>query len=407
MSARIQTLVDLVPLSMLENILDRFSRATGLKTLITDNRGRPITKTTNFNCFCKKLRTNPDLERKCIRSDANAGIEAAELGKSLIYKCYAGMIDTATPIVVDDIFLGTVFTGQVLLQEDEMKNIDVLFGNSEDISDEPEIVHFREDFLKRHDRMSLSQLEGYVELLQTIAHYIGELGASNIANKDIQKQKEKLLKEQEQREKLKDEMMTLERNAMLNQLSPMFLYNAFNTIHRQSILENAPRTTKLLESLTSLIRRNLNSSHSAVSIQQEIDYIHAYLQLENISRCYDIHLVEDIDPRSNMMKLPFTTLQHLVQCLFVDNSGNKDVGIYLKTEVQDNGALNLELFSPKIVVNQSEQTSQLNLLTPNLASVSVDNVVTFLKQYYKDKFEHRLESSENLGTRFSMTIMNV
>lgn len=403
MTSRIQTLVDLVPLEMLESVLDSFSKATGLKTLITDYRGRPITKTTNFNCFCKKVRVNPQLERKCIRSDAAAGIEAAELGKSVIYRCYAGMVDTATPIIVNDTFLGTLFTGQVLLTDEDMEKVDFLFGPNGNIADDPEIIHFRQEYLRNNAKISLQQLESYVQLLQTIAQYIGELGARNIISKDIAQQREKLLAEQQQREVLKDEMQALERDALLNQLSPMFLYDAFNVIHRQSILENAVNTTALLESLTMLIRRNLNKNHAIVSIQQEVEYIHAFLHLENVSRHYKMELIESIAPESYNIMLPFTSLQHLIECLFVHNAKDQDMEIRLTISLEGADYIRIVLHAPKVQIDTEEHVSG-HVSQDQLSSVTVKSIVGFFEQYYKDSFKYSLQSSAEQGALFTMSI---
>ncbi|MFZ3172436.1 MAG: PocR ligand-binding domain-containing protein [Carboxydocellales bacterium] len=117
-------LLELVDKGVLKNILNAFTKATGLTANIVDTEGRSIFSKADAqkNCkFCQmiwQLQRDKGLQR-CRGAYARAGKQAAMFGEPYIFRCPAGLIEWAAPIIIDDEHLGSIICGQVLMWEPE------------------------------------------------------------------------------------------------------------------------------------------------------------------------------------------------------------------------------------------------------------------------------------------------
>lgn len=111
----------LVGKNFLEKVLCSFSKSTGLKALLVDTKGNTLISASHElkDCsFCSKIKADSLGLQKCQRSYARACTEAAKYGEPYIFRCHAGLIMWAAPIVLDqDIF--SIICGQVLMWEPE------------------------------------------------------------------------------------------------------------------------------------------------------------------------------------------------------------------------------------------------------------------------------------------------
>jgi len=104
---------------LLEDILDSFSEATGLRAVLTNLDGIPVVfpRTTNMPDFCKLI--HQKAIHKCYKSYATAGREAVKWDEPYVFRCHAGLIGLAAPVVVSGLHIGNIICGQVLMWEPE------------------------------------------------------------------------------------------------------------------------------------------------------------------------------------------------------------------------------------------------------------------------------------------------
>jgi PAS domain S-box-containing protein len=109
-------LLDLIPKEKLDEILQAVNEACGIGSVIADTEGRPISSESNFSDFCKDYcRATAQGRMKCYASDAHGGGMALNHKEPYVYDCLnAGLVDCATPIIVDGHHLGNLNGGQVL-----------------------------------------------------------------------------------------------------------------------------------------------------------------------------------------------------------------------------------------------------------------------------------------------------
>ncbi|KUO70254.1 MAG: histidine kinase [Desulfosporosinus sp. BRH_c37] len=101
----------------LEEILGSFSKATGLRIEAVNKKGetQAILGNKCRSDFCQFIRSHSKGEKKCLDSYKEATLEAAKWNEPYFFRCHAGLVIWAVPIIVDNVFLGSIICGQVLL----------------------------------------------------------------------------------------------------------------------------------------------------------------------------------------------------------------------------------------------------------------------------------------------------
>lgn len=116
-------LSEYLDIEFLQILQDRLADEFEIGSIITDINGKPLTKQSNFSEFCGNCTRGNKLGlERCMKCDAYGGKKAQELKKPIIYKCHAGLIDFASPIIINDKIVGCFLCGQVLCEKpDEEK----------------------------------------------------------------------------------------------------------------------------------------------------------------------------------------------------------------------------------------------------------------------------------------------
>lgn len=87
---------------------------------IYDANLNPICSYPDKMCaFCTEIRKSPTLTSRCIRCDEIALQKCYETRSVYSYKCHMGLIETATPIISNDVVIGYILFGQITDQKDK------------------------------------------------------------------------------------------------------------------------------------------------------------------------------------------------------------------------------------------------------------------------------------------------
>ncbi|MEO9599944.1 histidine kinase [Parasphingorhabdus sp.] len=122
-------------------------------------------------------------------------------------------------------------------------------------------------------------------------------------------------------EEQNDQLMQLEAQAtraqlaMLRyQLNPHFLFNTLNSISTLVLLRQTEPANAMLSRLSSFLRHTLvNEVHSRVTLAQEVETLHLYLDIEKMRFEERLRSRFDIDPAVRDALLPSLLLQPLVE----------------------------------------------------------------------------------------------
>jgi two-component system, LytTR family, sensor kinase len=125
--------------------------------------------------------------------------------------------------------------------------------------------------------------------------------------------------------------------ALQNQINPHFLFNTLNSV--SSLVRFAPDTAReLIIKLATILRRLLHSSDAFVPLQEEIDFIDNYLDIEVVRFGRDkLKVVKELDPASLDVMVPSMLLQPLVENSIKHGLSSKIEGgsIYLRSQISD------------------------------------------------------------------------
>jgi PAS domain S-box-containing protein len=126
---------DLVDLNQLRQLFEQFTRATGFTIGFLDHPGLNILIGTGWRDICTKYHRMCTLGvANCEKSNRHLLDQLDEPGKLAIEACDNGLVDCATPIIIQGKHIANLATGQLLLQEpdlDRFKRQARLFGFDE------------------------------------------------------------------------------------------------------------------------------------------------------------------------------------------------------------------------------------------------------------------------------------
>jgi sensor histidine kinase YesM len=137
--------------------------------------------------------------------------------------------------------------------------------------------------------------------------------------------------------------------ALQAQMNPHFLFNALNTI-ASLVRTDARAAEATTENLAAILRRTLDRSRSTLStVEDEADYLRAYLAIEQERYGERLSVDWDVDPDTLPLRIPPMTLQPLAENALKHGIGGRleggrmrisarRVDGALRLEVQDDGA---------------------------------------------------------------------
>lgn len=110
-----EQLLKLIDFSQLEDLFKHFSILTGLATAIVDLNGN-ILVASKWQRLCAEFhRVNPETSKRCLESNQDIYAKL-EIGQFCISQCKNGLVDCASPIVVEGCHIADLFVGQFLVK---------------------------------------------------------------------------------------------------------------------------------------------------------------------------------------------------------------------------------------------------------------------------------------------------
>ncbi|MCH4889265.1 EAL domain-containing protein [Acidaminobacter sp. JC074] len=171
MDYKLQNLVDI---ERLQQLLDNLYDASGIPSGIIGADGEVITAT-GWRDICTKFhRVNDITNKRCIESDTSIQIDIKSGKKYVVSECKNGMVDIASPIIIDDKHIATIFQGQFFF---EKPNLDFYRALASEVGfDETSYL----SAIEVTPIITEEEIKPVVEFLTDLASFIADLGYSRL-----------------------------------------------------------------------------------------------------------------------------------------------------------------------------------------------------------------------------------
>ncbi len=192
-----------------------------------------------------------------------------------------------------------------------------------------------------------------------------------------------------EKEVLQQRMNELESRALKSQMNPHFIFNCLNSIQQSIFSGDVVSANRYISGLAGLIRTTLNNSSKAfVSVEEEVEYLSSYLELEKMrfkdKIDYELAVDETLDVAATL--IPPMLIQPYVENglhhgLQYKKEGRGRIKVLLQKEeagllvtVEDNGVGRVR---PAVGMSGGEQGSH----SPRGMSLTEDRIVILNKLY--------------------------
>lgn len=222
----------------------------------------------------------------------------------------------------------------------------------------------------------------------------------------------KLIEEIKEKHELDRLLKEMELKHLQNQINPHFLFNTLNTVSRMAYLENAQVTSRLIQSVSTLLRYSLGHLKHSVPLREEVKVVKEYFHIQKTRFADRIAFQTDIDEQLLDVQIPSMTLQPLVENAFIhgiepmEDGGIIRLKIYKKdhriiVEVADNGAGMTKEQLQRLLQTNNDSRSKPSGHTTGLG---VHNVIRRLELFYQKEDVVEIYSEPGKGTNIMLKL---
>ncbi|WP_127534186.1 sensor histidine kinase [Paenibacillus kobensis] len=191
-------------------------------------------------------------------------------------------------------------------------------------------------------------------------------------------------------------------NALQSQINPHFLFNALETIRMRSLIKHEDETARIIHNMAKIFRNSLTWSKDMVNVQEELGFIHCFLEIQKYRFGDKLTYNIEIDEFSYECMVPKMTFLPFVENASIHgieplkNGGTIDLklkveGKELVCEIIDNGiGMSEEKVAKLYRYLESEEEMG--------DRIGIQNVIYRLKLYYGTGFRLQIDSGEGRGT---------
>ena len=295
---------------------------------------------------------------------------------------------------------------RVLLSSSKYSNINKDYGLKLDLKD----IAYSQEFQSYNQMLTVDVLAGndsflnafksrwYQFLLLIVVNMVLPIYVSSILNTVYQNK----LKEQESFMARKNAELL----ALHSQINPHFLFNALESIRMHSLLKQETETSKMVEHLAKLQRQYTEWNDDNVTIEKEIEFVNAYLELQKYR--FGDRLSFDIDVETECLKLliPKLTIVTFVENACIHGIESKITPGWIFVRISTDGEfMTLEI---EDTGNGMEEEEEKNLLRrmrfaniemlKEKGRVGIVNACLRLKMMSEDEAVFDLDSEPGTGT---------
>lgn len=394
-------LSDLIDVTLLQDIQDKLAEITGLAFNIVNFRGDPINKYSNFCSLCKAIRDTDEGFKLCRSANAHGGLEAAIRQKPYMFKCPAGLVDVAIPIIIDNQYVGAVFLGQVRTNAEDY----LLSKESKNIS---RLLKKYPDFKKYYNDIGYidyNKIKAIYSLVETIINQLINKSSLNKLEEEIIFNNIKLKKKEEENNILKSNLESMNFKFFQIPININVQLSILNSISNLALIEDAPKTQEMICTLAEIIRYSSKNINNQVILEEEIKNVNNYLKIQSAIFSNTVKYKINLDDKIKKIKIIPMTLLSVIEYLFLNSKILKNQRVisitgnnkekYAIITIEDNG-VNIEENKLFLIMNNKKEH--------NDSSLNISFINKLFNNYYGNEYKIKVTNKENIGTIIEMKL---
>lgn len=181
---------DIIDIQELTELFQNYSDITGMVTALLDLDGNVLIAT-NWQDSCTRFhRTNEITSKRCHESDTALAGALVKGDKFNVYRCKNGLVDIATPVVINGEHMANFFTGQFFFEKPDLNYF---------AKQATEVGFSKEAYLDAIMRVPVyekAEIQKHMAFLVQLAEMIGSMGATKLtilaANAELERHKNHL-----------------------------------------------------------------------------------------------------------------------------------------------------------------------------------------------------------------------
>lgn len=235
------------------------------------------------------------------------------------------------------------------------------------------------------------------EIGQLCIHFNNMLGELN-----------NLMEEKINNEKRQSELIIASKNAELQmlraQIKPHFLFNTLNSIKCLAIINKSNHVANMIGALGTLLENSIVKGKDFLPIREEIDILKKYIEIQQMCYGNKINIHYEIDEDIYVYEIPKFILQPIVENAIIHGicKNNNGGDIYLRGKIQDKKII-LQVLDNGVgitaeAINKFEKEKDL-LSEQSVNGIGIKNIYERLKIIYGEDYGIKIEPSPNgVGT---------
>ncbi len=193
--------------------------------------------------------------------------------------------------------------------------------------------------------------------------------------------------------------------ALQSQINPHFLFNALESIRMHSILKGETETAEMVQRLAVMQRQNVEWHEDSVTIEEEEEFINAYLQLQSYRFGERISFDIEISDECKKILIPKLTLVTFVEnaCIHGIESKSTQGWIFVRVYMKDK-----QLIIEVEDTGDGMDEKEVDLLQQNMNNVTIDtikkakhvgilNACLRIRMMFKEQARFVIESEKGIG----------
>ena len=198
-----EELVVAADFSQLNDLFENFLQVMGIPIALIDLQGKVLASSRWQRACAQFHRQEPTTLSRCLESDKDLAMQLQEGKDYSVYRCRNGLIDCATPIILDGQHIANLFIGQFFTEESDL---DYFTQQAEQTGFEVE------DYLSAIEEVPIvdeSKLPAMLNMLSSLALQISQLSVLNRRYQQSLQQTEQLVAQRTLELSMQNEILSL------------------------------------------------------------------------------------------------------------------------------------------------------------------------------------------------------